>query len=158
MSSSKQNMLFRELIMDHYQNPRNKGLVGDPRYKTVHLKNPSCGDDISVQLCIDNKTKIEDCRYMGSGCAICCSSGSMMTELLKNKSTDEALLAIQHFRQMVSGEDYDEEILDECISLQGVSQVPPRINCAMLAWNAAEAGIQRIEEDGEDKTDTTITL
>ena len=82
----------------------------------------------------------------------------MMTELLKNKSTDEALFAIQHFRQMVSGEDYDEEILDECISLQGVSQVPPRINCAMLAWNAAEAGIQRIEEDGEDKTDTTITL
>lgn len=147
MSSSNQNMLFRELIMDHYRNPRNKGLVGDRAYKTVHLKNPSCGDDITVQikLCHNGKT-IADCRHMGSGCAICCSSASMMTELLKEKSTDEAMEAVHQFKQMVSGEPYDEDLLDECISLHGVTQVPPRINCATLAWNAAEAGINQLSE------------
>lgn len=147
MSSSDQNMLFRELIMDHYQHPRNKGLVGDKAYKTVHLKNPSCGDDITVQIKLDEEHTIEDCRHMGSGCAICCSSASMMSELLKHKSADDAMEAVKHFKWMVSGEPFDEELLDECISLHGVTNVPPRINCATLAWNAAEAGILQLTED-----------
>lgn len=157
MSSSDQNMLFRQLIMDHYQNPRNKGLVGDPAYKTVHLKNPSCGDDISVQLKLDENLEVADCRYMGTGCAICCSSGSMMTELLKDKTSEEALEAIRQFKQMVSGEPFDEELLEECISLQGVTQVPPRINCATLAWNAAEAGIHQLV-DRRNTDDETIII
>ena len=156
-SSSDQNMFFREVIMDHYTNPRNKGLVGDPSYKTVHLKNPSCGDDISVQLKLDEKDDVADCRYMGSGCAICCSSGSMMTELLKDKTSEEALEIIRQFKQMVSGEPYDEELLEECISLQGVTKVPPRINCATLAWNAAEAGIKQLME-GHNADDETIII
>lgn len=149
MSSSDQSMLYRELIMDHYKQPRNKGLVGDKDYKTVHLKNPSCGDDITVQIKLDEHEVIADCRHMGSGCAICCSSASMMTELLKNQSTDAALEAIQHFKWMVSGEAFDEALLDECISLHGVTQVPPRINCATLAWNAAEAGIKQVTDISE---------
>ncbi len=142
--------------MDHYTNPRNKGLVGDPSYKTVHLKNPSCGDDISVQLKIGEEAKVSDCRYMGSGCAICCSSGSMMTGLLKDKSPEEALELIRQFKLMVSGEPYNKELLEECISLQGVTQVPPRINCATLAWNAAEAGIRQLTEDHNTDDDTII--
>lgn len=145
------------MIMDHYQNPRNKGLVGDPAYKTVHLKNPSCGDDISVQLKLGEVQEVVDCRFMGSGCAICCSSGSMMTELLKEKTGEEALLLIHEFKQMVSGEPYDADKLEECISLQGVIKVPPRINCATLAWNAAEAGLKQLL-DGEGTDDETIVI
>lgn len=149
MSSSDESNLFRQMIMDHYHNPRNKGLVGDLSYETVHLKNPSCGDDITVQVCINDKDKLLDCRHMGTGCAICCSSGSMMSELLIDKTVEEAVELIRQFKQMVSGEVFDEEALEECVSLQGVTRVPPRINCALLAWKAMEAALQRTKGSGK---------
>lgn len=132
--------LYRQIIMDHYQNPRNHHLSEDPDYRTVRLKNPSCGDDITVQVCL-REGCVADCRQNGSGCSICCSSASMMSELLRDRPVEEALELIACFRRMVTGEPCDLDMLEEAQSLAGVAKLPPRVNCATIPWQAAERGI-----------------
>ncbi len=150
MSFSDQDReLFRQIITDHYQHPRNKGLLEDERYITVRLKNPSCGDDLTVQLLIE-QGEIKDVRQLGDGCSICCSSASMMSELLRDKPCEEAHDLIDRFRQMVRGEDVEVELLEDAQSLSGVAQLPPRINCAILAWQAAERALAQQEGSGRE--------
>ena len=107
--------------MDHYRNPRNKGLVEDDEYVTIFLRNPSCGDDLTVQVKA-NGDKIESIRQYGTGCSICCSSASMMSELLASKTLTEAAQLINQFYLMVEAKPYDEEALGDAISLQGVAK------------------------------------
>jgi len=134
----KKEQLYRDIILDHYNTPRNRGLLDEVGYDTVHLKNPSCGDDLIVQIKREADT-IQDIRFMGDGCAICCASASMMSENLHGKTRAEATIIINAFYAMVSGKpDFDADILQEAISLQGVAQLPPRIKCATLGYKAAE--------------------
>lgn len=129
--------LYRTVIMDHYKNPHNKGLVEDEGYKQVHLNNPSCGDDMFVQIKLDNG-KLVDVRHNGHGCSICCSSASVMSDTLIGLTKEEALKTIDGFLTMIKGEEYDENIeLGEAVVYQGVSQFPARIKCATLAWKAS---------------------
>ena len=129
--------LYRTVIMDHYKNPHNKGLVENDEYKTVHLNNPSCGDDMFVQIKLDDG-KLVDVRHNGHGCSICCSSASVMSDCLKGKSKDEALSTIDNFLTMIKGEEFDESIdLGDAVVYQGVAQFPARIKCATLAWKAS---------------------
>ena len=100
--------LYRAVIMDHYKSPRNKGLIKQSPYHFVHLNNPSCGDDMHVSLRVEDGN-ILDIRHDGHGCSICCSSASVMSELLKGKSIDEATEIINDFYEMVKGN----EIADE---------------------------------------------
>ncbi len=144
MSSFEQN-LFKEIIQEHYKNPRNKGLKDEPGYVNVHFRNPSCGDDLTVQVKAEGE-RIVDIRHQGTGCAICCSSASVMSELLKAKSLDEAFAIIKEFKLMVSAEPFIEELLDEAVAFQGVAQLPPRIKCATLAWLACEEGLESYHE------------
>ncbi len=147
MSSSKQNDLFRQIIMDHYQNPRNKGLAPDPRgYMTVHLKNPSCGDDLTVQLKVRGNT-VEEVRQEGAGCSICCASASMMAEALEKLDIEAAQEIIKHFHHMIQSEDYDAELIGDAVSLQGVAQLPQRVKCATLGWQASRRGLAKIQEE-----------
>lgn len=133
--------LYRQVIMEHYKNPRNKGLVEDDSYHTLHLKNPSCGDDIYVQVKFDGD-KIADVRHNGTGCSICCSSASVMSELLKGKTIEEATDLINDFYEVVKGnEPKNEEELEEAIVYSGVSKFPARVKCASLAWKAMGAVI-----------------
>lgn len=133
--------LYRQVIMEHYKNPRNKGLVEDDSYHTLHLKNPSCGDDIYVQVKFDGD-KIVDVRHNGTGCSICCSSASVMSELLKGKTIEEATDLINDFYEVVKGnEPKNEEELEEAIVYSGVSKFPARVKCASLAWKAMGAVI-----------------
>ena len=81
--------LYRQVIMDHYKNPRNKGLVNDETYKTVHIKNPSCGDDITIQSKVENGL-VKDVRHEGTGCSICCSSASVLSETVTGKKIEDA--------------------------------------------------------------------
>ncbi len=139
--------LYRQVIMEHHKNPRNKGLVEDDSYKVLHLKNPSCGDDIKVQVKFEND-KLVDIRHNGTGCSICCSSASVMSEVLKNKSKEEANLVIEDFYRLIKGEDVlDEEALDEAIVYSGVAKFPARVKCATLAWKAVGAVI--VGDQGE---------
>ncbi|MDD2214241.1 MAG: SUF system NifU family Fe-S cluster assembly protein [Oscillospiraceae bacterium] len=156
MSSSDEhmNLLYRQIIMDHYQHPRNKGLTGAPDYYTVHLKNPSCGDDLSVQVKLEGD-RVADVRHIGDGCSICCSSSSMMSELLKGETVEQALATIASFKHMASAEPYDADLLKEAVSLHGVAQLPARVKCATLAWIAAETAIRRDEEQARQPAATS---
>lgn len=134
--------LYRQVIMDHYKHPRNKGLVDDSTYLTIHLNNPSCGDELTVQLQIIDQV-IVDVRQLGTGCSICCSSASVMSETIKGKTVSDALNIIHEFYEMIKGYAYDEHILTgEPVVYQGVTQFPARIKCATLAWKAAEKGLE----------------
>ena len=110
--------LFKKIIMDHYRNPRNKGLVEDDNYVTIYLRNPSCGDDLTVQVKAVGD-KIESIRQYGTGCSICCASASMMSELLQTKTVTEAAQLINQFYLMVEAKPYDAEAIGDTVSLQG---------------------------------------
>lgn len=135
--------LYRQVIMDNYKNPKNKGLILNPDYVNVHLKNPSCGDDMHVCCKVENNV-IKDIRHDGHGCSICCSSASVMSGLLKGKQVDEANEIINDFYEMVKGNEIiDEERMDEAIAYKSVSQFPARIKCATLAWKAIEEALKQ---------------
>lgn len=127
--------LYRQVIMDHYKNPRNKGLKGYPH---VHLKNPSCGDDITIEVnLVDGE--IKEVRHQGSGCSICCSSASVLTEVMSGKSVEEGKQIIEKYFSMMKGEEIsDEEELEEALVYEGVSKFPARIKCATISWKALE--------------------
>lgn len=138
--------LYRQVIMDNYKNPKNKGLVDDPNYTKVHLKNPSCGDDMHV-CCLVEDGVLTDVRHDGHGCSICCSSASVMSNILKGKKVSLAKEIINDFYEMVKGEEIsDEERMDEAIVYKSVSQFPARIKCATLSWKAIEEAIKQDEE------------
>ena len=142
------NTLYRQVIMDHYKNPKNKGLKNTDPYHLVHLTNPSCGDDLRVEIIVSNGV-VEDVRQDGKGCSICLSSASVMSELLKGKSVDEATKLIEDFYRMVKGEEVsDEEALGEAIAYTGVREFPARIKCATLAWKCVEKAIDEVENNG----------
>lgn len=146
LTSSSNERLFKQIIMDHYQHPRNKGLSDDAGYVTVHLKNPSCGDDLTVQVKAEGG-RIVSIRQQGDGCSICCASSSMMSELLSARTLDEAQALIEEFRLMVEAEPFDEDRLGDAVSLQGVSHLPQRVKCATLGWKACEQAIAEINEE-----------
>ena len=138
--------LYRQVIMDHYKNPRNKGLYeNNDEYVTIHLNNPSCGDDINIQVKIVDG-KIVDIRHQGIGCSICCSSASVMSETLKNKSVKDAKRITNNFFEMLKGNEYSDEDLDEAEIYIGVKQFPARIKCASLAWKALEKAVEGKDE------------
>lgn len=121
--------------MDHYKNPRRKGLKGYPQ---IQLKNPSCGDDIIIEAKIV-AGMVEEINHEGSGCSICCSSASVLSETLSGKSVEKDLDLIDKFYRMIKGEEVEDlEDLEEALVYQGVSQFPARIKCATLPWKALE--------------------
>lgn len=127
--------LYRQVIMDHYKNPRNKGLKGYPH---VHMKNPSCGDDITIEAKIEDNI-VKEINFQGSGCSICCSSASVLTEVLKGKTVEEVKELINKYYAMIKGENVtDEEALEEALVYEGVSKFPARIKCATISWKALE--------------------
>ncbi|SFA90729.1 nitrogen fixation protein NifU [Lentibacillus halodurans] len=142
MSFSNLDTLYRQVIMDHYKNPRNKGSVeGDAL--TIDMNNPTCGDRIQLQLQVEDGV-VQDAKFTGEGCSISMSSASMMTQAIKGKNLDDALNMSKAFSEMMLGEDVDTADMDmgDVEALQGVSQFPARIKCATLAWKAMEKGVK----------------
>ena len=138
-------VLYRQVIMDHYKNPRNKGLLSDPSYKSVRIKNPACGDDITIQSKIENGV-IKDIRHDGTGCSICCSSASVMSETLIGKPKEEAKIITNTYLNMLTNKDYDKSVeLEDAIAYQGVNKFPARIKCASIAWKAFEGTMEESE-------------
>lgn len=128
--------LYREIIMEHYKNPRNKGLIDDANYQSVRIKNPSCGDDITMQTLIVDGI-IKDCRQVATGCSISVASASVLSEIMIGKKIEDALMLANNFLNMVSNKDYDETVdLEEAMVFNGVKQFPARIKCASIAWVA----------------------
>ncbi len=143
------NTLYRTVIMDNYKNPKNKGLKQTDDYHFVHLNNPSCGDEMNVEIKIENGI-IKDVRQDGHGCSISMSSASVMSDVLIGKTVEEARKIILDFYGIVTGTDpEDEEALGEAIAYMGVRQFPARVKCATLAWKAIERAIDEVIDNGK---------
>ncbi len=153
MSSINKNIdldtLYRKVIMDHYKNPRNRGVMEDESDIKINMNNPTCGDRIQLQLKIEDGI-VTDVKFDGEGCSISMSSASMMSQAIKGQKTEKALRMADVFSKMMLGEDYDDTGLDlgDIEALAGVAKFPARIKCATLCWKAMEKGLH--ENDHED--------
>ena len=150
--------LYREIILDHYRNPRNRGELPTPPAHRVEGYNPLCGDEIVVYLVVVDG-KVDDVRIAGQGCSISQSSASMMSAAVKGKTVAAARAMIRAFKGMMSihesrleGEGTDEEAaaadadvkLGDLEALQGVVKFPVRIKCATLSWNTLGQGLDEV--------------
>jgi len=155
--------LYREIILDHYRSPRNRGELSVPPARKAEGFNPLCGDEVVIYLDVDPDTEtVRDIKIGGQGCSISQASTSMMSAAVKGKSIDEAHKLIRAFKALMSihesklegesdGTDLAADLegvrLGDLEALQGVVKFPVRIKCATLAWNTLQQGLD--EADGE---------
>lgn len=142
MRISDNPSLIREIIMDHYEYPRNKKLKNDEKYTKVNLDSESCIDNIDLEVLVENNI-IKDICFDGVACTISTASTSIMSELLKDKSVEEANLIIENYLNMLYGRDYDEELLGEAAAFVNTSKQANRIKCATLSWNGLKEIINK---------------
>ena len=162
--------LYREIILDHYRSPRNRGELPVPPAHRVEGFNPLCGDEVVVYIVVDDDT-LQDIRIAGQGCSISQSSASLMSSSVKGKTLEEVRGLIRTFKAMMSiheaklgdgegegdasglvsgGFDADDavladpEALGELAALQGVVKFPVRIKCATLSWNALAQALDEL--------------
>lgn len=141
--------LYREVILDHYRHPRNRGKLDTPDI-CVNGVNPLCGDSIELTFHIKDG-RIVDVKMDGHGCSISQSSASMMTEALKGKSLSESAGFAAAFKKMMLENvpaDQLPDDLEELSVLEGVRKYPVRIKCALLAWNTLLEGLKEFQEKG----------
>ena len=129
--------LYKEVILDHYKNPRNKRDLPGAEL-SCSKNNPLCGDEITVHAHLSGE-QVEAVTFEGSGCSISLASASMMTEAVTGKSLDEAGRMVTDFRGMMEGSAApDEDALGDLVALKGVVKYPVRIKCAVLAWDTLQ--------------------
>ena len=158
--------LYREIILDHYRSPRNRGELESPPAHRVEGFNPLCGDEVVLSMVVEDGT-LADLKIGGSGCSISQSSASLMSAAVKGKPVDQVRQLISTFKGMMSvheaslghehqhdgngaevvegePEEIDLEKLGELAALQGVVKFPVRIKCATLSWNALAQGLDEV--------------
>lgn len=140
--------LYQEVILDHYKNPLNKSL--SERFDVqVHHINPSCGDEITLNLALDGQM-IKEITWDGVGCSISQASISIASDLLMGKSLSAADSISEQFIELMQSKGKktgDEAVLEDAVALAGVSQYPARIKCALLGWMAIkDATLQAVEK------------
>jgi len=127
--------LYREVLNEHNINPVHKENMDQPTF-CLEGVNPSCGDQITLQMKLGADGKIENASFIGSGCAISQASVDMMADIVIGKTKEEALALAEIFDRMIKGSVTEEELeqLDEAAALQDISHMPARVKCAMLGW------------------------
>ena len=149
--------LYQDIILEHGKNPRNFGKCEKYTHQAKGY-NPLCGDQVQVYLKLNNEKKVEDLTFEGSGCAISIASTSIMTELVKGKSTEIAKKIIIDFLNMVKStsvmksDDLNEDQKMQVMSLSGVKKYPMRVKCATLAWHTLTSAIERKKEEVNTET------
>ena len=131
--------LYREIIIDHYRRPRNRGELAAA---TQHVEglNPVCGDEIRIDLQINDRL-IEDIAFSGQGCSISQSSASMLTERIKGRTIAEAEHVMSRFRAMLLDGATPDPDIGDLEALEGVARLPVRVKCALLSWNVLQEGL-----------------
>ena len=146
--------LYREIILDHYRNPRNRGELASPPAHRVEGFNPLCGDEITVYFDVVDGV-LREIKIAGHGCSISQSSASLMSAAVKGKAVEDVRAVVATFKQLMTVHensletDAEPEALDlralgELAALQGVVKFPVRIKCATLAWNTLTQGLDEI--------------
>ncbi len=154
--------LYREIILDHYRNPRNRGELSCPPARRAEGYNPLCGDEIVVYLDVDGEGRVADVKIGGQGCSISQSSASMMSAAVKGRTLDEVRALNRAFKALMTihesrldgdegdGSGTDTPVPDPAVelgdlaALQGVVRFPVRIKCATLAWNTLTNGLEEL--------------
>src|SRR4051794_32609903 len=150
--------LYREIILDHYRNPRNRGELETPPAHRVEGFNPLCGDEIVVYVEVDDEGRVADLKIGGQGCSISQSSASMMSAAVKGQTVAEARDITRAFKAMMSIHEQEldgdadgpdeaalaEVKLGDLEALRGVVKFPVRIKCATLSWNTLAQGLDEL--------------
>ena len=136
--------LKRSIILDNYQNPKNRGLIEDDSYIKINMNSESCIDEVDLMVKIVDG-KITDIRFDGEACAICTSSTSIMIETLIGKTLEEAKTIYNNFESMINEKDYNKDILECAAVYDDIYKQPNRKKCALLSW----WGINKIINDNK---------
>jgi len=144
-STPELSALFQELILEHYKKPRNRGAIANAD-ATVHMKNPTCGDEIHLGLRLDDDGRVAEVRFLGEGCSISQASASMMTSLLIGKSAAEVEALGARFAAMMHGDEdaARDRALGDTRALAGVARFPVRVKCALLGWDAVSEALKKV--------------
>jgi nitrogen fixation protein NifU and related proteins len=133
--------LYREVILDHFRRPRNRGTLPDAT-ATAEGMNPVCGDEVRIDLKIEGGT-VKAIAFDGQGCSISQSSASMMTEQVEGATTDDARGMASAFRAMMVDGAPPVDSLSDIAALEGVAKFPARVKCALLPWTVLEQGLEQ---------------
>ncbi len=131
------NLLYQEIILDHYKHPHGTGLR-EPYEAEVHHVNPTCGDEITLRVHLEGQT-VADVSYASEGCSISQASTSVLNDLVVGKSVDEGMSLLAEFTELMHGRGQvapDENALEDAIAFAGVAKFPARVKCALLSWMA----------------------
>ena len=135
--------LRREIILENYQEPLNRGLVEDESYLKVNTNSESCIDNLDFMMKIEDNV-IKDIRFDGEACAISTSASSIMIQCLIGKTVTEAKDILNNYKNMIQEKEYDEKLLGELIVYDEISKQPNRINCALLPSVAVEKMLEKM--------------
>lgn len=134
--------LKRSIMLEHYQNPKNKGLIKDETYLKINMNNESCIDEINLMVKLDEDT-IKDIRFDGEACAICTSATSVMIDTLIGKDIKTAERIIENYYNMIEEKEYDKELLQQAVIYNDIAKQPNRKKCALLPWWGIEKATKK---------------
>lgn len=138
------NNLKRSIMLEHYQHPKNKGLISDDKYILTNMNSESCIDEINIMVKLEDGI-IKDIRFDGEACAICTSSTSIMIDTLIGKTIEEVKKIYKNFENMIEEKEYNEEVLEQAIVYDEIYKQPNRKKCALLPWWGIKKIINREE-------------
>lgn len=138
--------LKRSIILEHYQNPQNRGLIEDDSYIKINMNNESCVDEVNLMVKVVDDV-IRDIRFDGEACAMCVSSSSIMVETLIGKTIEEVKEILKNFSNMIDEKEYDSSILESANVYDDTYKQPNRKKCVLLPWWGIEKIIDGLENN-----------
>ncbi len=137
--------LKRSIILEHYQNPKNRGLLNDDSYMKINMNNESCIDEVNLEVKVEDGI-IKDIRFDGEACAMCISSSSIMISTLIGKTIEVAEEILHNFFNMLDEKEYNAEVLEEANVYSDTYKQPNRKKCVLLPWWGIEAILNKLEQ------------
>ncbi len=145
----RMEQMYQDVILDHYKHPHGRGLR-EPFGAEVHHVNPTCGDEVTLRVCIDAAGTIADVSYDGQGCSISQAATSVLTDQVVGESVADAMKTVEAFTKMLGSRgnvEGDEDVIGDGIAFAGVSKYPARVKCALLGWMAFKDAVVQIVEE-----------
>ena len=149
----RMEQMYQEVILDHYKHPHHRGLR-EPFGAEVHHVNPTCGDEVTLRVQLDDNGDVADVSYDGQGCSISQAATSILTDQVIGLPVQQALKVVDSYNEMISSRgtvEGDEDMIGDGIALSGVSKYPARVKCALLGWLAFKDAVIRISAAEEAK-------